>query len=116
MLLTGSYIDHKNIQLWDYAACDHVHDINWDEGLPSDKPCMIYSLQFEKNNGDIIIAGGAGCNEVKVFDAENDFKPCAQIKELSRACFSLDWSQAGDMFAMGGGDGVIRVFNVVKEV
>jgi len=44
VLLTGSYTDHKNIQLWDYNACDHVHDINWDEGLPSEKPCMIYAL------------------------------------------------------------------------
>jgi hypothetical protein len=28
----------------------------------------------------------------------------------------VDFSNAGDMFAMGGGDGVIRVFNVTNEV
>jgi len=44
------------------------------------------------------------------------FKPCAQIRDLSRACFTVDFSNSGDMFAMGGGDGVIRVFNVINEV
>lgn len=116
VIMTGSYRDSKAIQMWEYNTCEHFIDINWDEGLPSEKPCLLYALQYEKNNGDIVIAGGAGSNEVKVFDGDIEFKPCAQIKDLSRACFSLDWSNAGDMFAMGGGDGVIRVFNVVKEV
>jgi WD40 repeat protein len=53
---------------------------------------------------------------VKVFDGNTLFKPCAYIKDLSRACFTVDFSNAGDMFAMGGGDGVIRVFNVTNEV
>ena len=91
-------------------------DIQWDDGLPSEKPCLIYGSQFQKNTGDLIVAGGSGANEVKVFDGGNGFKPCAQIKNLSRACFSVDFSNSGDMFACGGGDGVIRVFNVVNEM
>ena len=74
---------------------------------------MVYQAQFQKNSGDLILAGGAGANEVKVFDGEQMFKPCAQIKNLSRACFSVDFSNSGDMFAMAGGDGVIRCFNVI---
>lgn len=92
-----------------------IDTISWDEGLPSDKPCLIYGAQFQKSTGDLIVAGGSGANEVKVFDAINNFKPCAQIKGLSRAAFSVDFSNQGDMFACGGGDGVIRVFNVVNE-
>jgi WD40 repeat protein len=91
-------------------------DINWDDGLPSEKPCFIYGAQFQKNTGDLIIAGGDGANEVKVFDGGNGFKPCAQIKNLSRACYSVDFSNSGDMFAAAGGDGVIRVFNVTNEM
>lgn len=51
-----------------------------------------------------------------MFDGNTLFKPCAYIKDLSRATFTVDFSNAGDMFAMAGGDGVIRVFNVTNEV
>jgi WD40 repeat protein len=64
----------------------------------------------------LIVAGGAGAQEIKVFDGNQMFKPCAHIKNLSRACFTIDFSNSGDMFATGGGDGVIRVFNVVNEI
>lgn len=115
-LLTGSYKDNNQLQLWDYGTCESIEVINWDDGLPSDKPCLVYGAQFQKTTGDLIIAGGSGSNEVKVFDANTMFKPIAQIRDLSRACFSVDFSNSGDMFACGGGDGVIRVFNVVNEV
>lgn len=114
--MTGSYKDHKQLQLWDFGTCEPIEDIPWDENLPSDKPCLVYGAQFQKNTGDLIIAGGAGANEVKVFDGGNMFKPCAQIKNLSRACFTVDFSNSGDQFACGGGDGVIRIFNVINEV
>ena len=116
VIMSGSYRDSTPLQLWEYETCENLADIAWDEGLPSEKPCLLYACQFEKNAGDLVIAGGSGSNEVKVFDANQEFKPCAQIKDLSRACFSVDWSNSGDMFAMGGGDGVIRVFNVINEV
>lgn len=117
VIMTGSKnTEEPTMQMWEYTTCEHFTDINWDEGLPSEKKCAIYCLQFEKNNGDIVIAGGGGSNEVKVFDGDMEFKPCAQIKDLSRGVYTLDWSNSGDCFAFGGKDGVIRVFNVVKEV
>lgn len=51
---------------------------------------------------------------MKVFDGDTLFKPCAQIYNLSRACFTVDFSNQGDSFAIGGGDGVIRVFNIIN--
>lgn len=63
----------------------------------------------------MILAGGAGSNEIKLFDVNDNFKPCAQIKDLSRANYSVDFNKSGDMFATGGGDGVIRCFNVVQD-
>lgn len=114
--MTGAYRDNQQLQLWDFGTCELIEDIPWDEGLPSDKPCFTYAAQFQKNSGDLIIAGGSGANEVKVFDGNNMFKPCAQIKNLSRATYTMDFSNSGDMFAAAGGDGVIRVFNVVNDV
>ena len=115
-LLTGSHRNKKQLQLWDVSTGEVIEDISWDEGLPSEKPCLVYSAQFQKNTGDLIVASGAGAQEIKVFDGNQMFKPCAHIKNLSRACFTIDFSNSGDMFATGGGDGVIRVFNVINDV
>ena len=50
-----------------------------------------------------------------MFDGDSFFEPCYRIYNLSRACFSADFSNSGEMFAIGGGDGVVRVFDVTKE-
>lgn len=65
----------------------------------------------------MIIAGGGanGINEVKIFDSESNFKPCCMLKDISRAIYSVDFSQNGDLFACAGGDGVIRVCSVSNE-
>ena len=62
----------------------------------------------------MILAGGSGCNEVKLFECEN-FTPIVQIKGLSRAPFTLDWHPSGEQFAIAGGDGVIRMFYLGPE-
>ena len=98
--------------MWDLGTGESIEGLNWNSELPSDQSCQVYTCQYEKNGGELIIAGGSGSNEVKVFDVGNNLTPCFQVKNLSRACYSVDFSNKGDMFAMGGGDGVIRVFNV----
>lgn len=52
-----------------------MKNIDWDDGLPSEKPCLVYEARFHEMN--MIIAGGAGSNEVKLFDVNDNFKPCA---------------------------------------
>lgn len=65
----------------------------------------------------MIIAGGGanGVNEVKIFDSESSFKPCCMLKDISRAVYSVDFSQQGDLFAAAGGDGVVRVCSVTND-
>lgn len=115
-ILTGSWRESEQLQLWDFGTCEFIEEIDWNNGLASSSACSIYGAQFQKSTGDLIIAGGSGSNEVKIFDGNTLFKPCAQIRDLSRATYTVDFSNSGDTFAMGGGDGVVRVFNVVNEV
>ena len=89
--------------------------ILFDDKLPSNGPVPLYSTQFQKSSYDLILAGGAGAYEVKVFDGDSLFEPCYRIYNLSRACYSVDFSNSGEMFAIGGGDGVVRCFDVTKE-
>lgn len=114
-VLTGSWRGDKQLQMWDVGTSELVDDLSWNKELPSANPCQLYCAQFLKTEGDLIVAGGSGYNEVKVFDGNNNFWPCAQIRDLSRACFTVDFSNQGDMFAMGGGDGVVRVFNIINS-
>lgn len=115
-VLTGSWRGDKQLQMWDVGTSELVDDLSWNKELGSATPCQLYCAQFLKTEGDLIIAGGSGSNEVKIFDGNNNFWPCAQIRDLSRACFTVDFSNQGDMFAMGGGDGVVRVFNIINSV
>jgi WD40 repeat protein len=68
-----------------------------------------------KTTGDLIVAGGAVSNEAKIFDGGNYFQPAATITDLSRAVYSTDFNNSGDMLAIGGGDGVVRCFNIISE-
>lgn len=125
LILTGSCRPDNQLQTWFIGTGENFSTIDWNEGgeLGSPDPCSVYSCQFQKDAGSLIVAGGAGYNEVKIFDHINAtgqisdyrWKPIAQINELSRACYSTDFSNKNDMIAMGGGDGVVRVFNVNKE-
>lgn len=73
---------------------------------------MVYCTQFRKTTGDLILAGGSEANEARLFDRTNGYQPLCCISELSRACYNVDFSNKGDIFALGGGDGVIRCFNI----
>lgn len=74
-LLTGACMDTRQLQLWDYSSGELLKDIDWDDGLPSERACLVYEARFHEMN--MIIAGGAGSNEIKLFDVNDNFKPCA---------------------------------------
>jgi WD40 repeat protein len=117
VILAGSNETSNQLAMFSFDDGKLFDYISWDDGnLQSPSPCKIYCAQFMKTTGEYVIAGGSGCNEIKIFDSVNAFQPVAQIKELSRAVFSCDFSNQGDMFAIGGGDGVVRVFNLVHDV
>ena len=114
-ILTGQYKQHNQLQLWYVGSGELAEDIPFDEKLPSASPVQLYTTQFQKNSYDLILAGGSGANEVKIFDGDSFFEPCYRIYNLSRACYTSDFANSGEMFAIGGGDGVVRVFDVTKE-
>lgn len=91
-----------------------MESIQYNAALNSQKDCNIYAAQLEKTQGSLMIAGGSGANELKVFDGDASFNPCSRVYNCSRAVYSVDFNQAGEVFAMGGGDGVVRVFNIIK--
>jgi COMPASS component SWD3 len=112
--MTGSHSTSDQLKLWDFGSGELVEQIQYNAALNAQKDCQIYTAQLEKTQGSLLIAGGSGANELKVFDGDASFNPCSRVYNCSRAVYSVDFNQAGEVFAMGGGDGVVRVFNIIK--
>jgi len=60
----------------------------------------------------MIAAGGSGANEAKLFDRRNGGAVFGTVMGLTRACYSVDFSNCGSMLAVGGGDGCVRVMSI----
>jgi hypothetical protein len=68
----------------------------------------VFSSRFS-NDGNLIFAGGAGKNELKVFmnnaDTSANFKIQAEIKDLPAAVLTIDKSPIDKQFAFGLANG-----------
>lgn len=71
---------------------------------------FIYSAQFNNKN-DIIMAGGAGANQVRLFDYESGNLLTA-ITDMPRAILSIANSNTSNDFAFGSCDSKIRIMSV----
>lgn len=70
-ILTGQYREKDQMQLHYLHSAEIAERIPYNQKLPSEKNCSILCCQFQKNYHDLIIAGGSGSNEVKVFDGDS---------------------------------------------
>ena len=115
-LLTGSFTTSHGLQTWDLRKMEVIQDIEWNAGLDEDN---FSSHDFPRINFakvtrnakkmNMLIAGG-DTDEIRVFD--KDYKPIISINGMSRSTFTCDTNKRGDVVAIGGGDGVIRVFRL----
>eukprot|EP00831_Metopus_contortus_P077005 TRINITY_DN7145_c0_g1_i3.p1 TRINITY_DN7145_c0_g1~~TRINITY_DN7145_c0_g1_i3.p1 ORF type:complete len:102 (-),score=21.19 TRINITY_DN7145_c0_g1_i3:185-490(-) len=63
------------------------------------------------------LAGGSVSNEVRLFDlsdAKSTPTLLATMRYMPKACYTVDFSNQGDMCAISGGDGLIRVVDIFK--
>ena len=127
-LLVGSYRQDDALQLYDMRKYECVRSYNWDgtgagemlfnDGgeeakLQSFKPKsapMLYASRFNKKQ-DLIIAGGAGENEVRVFDYESG-SIVAMISGLERAVLTIDTTKTDNGFAFGSADSLLRIMEI----
>ena len=74
-----------------------------------------YSAQFSKSCKNNLI--GVGCsneNIYRVFDADNKNLPVVTSNYLDKAVYSVDFSNNGNLFSYGGGDGNVRILQIGK--
>ena len=68
-LLTGSWREKKQLQIWDLRNLKEVSVFNWIDRR--EQKAYIYSCQFEKALNRYIAAGSSGVNEIRIFDKLN---------------------------------------------
>jgi hypothetical protein len=61
-----------------------------------------------------VIVGASGMNEVRIFDAKNQYKPSSAVTEIKEAVYSVDFSTKDDKFVFGGAEGVSYIMEYNK--
>jgi COMPASS component SWD3 len=114
LILTGSWRNKDQLELWDYSARKKLSTIEWETGLNIEN-AYIYSAEFSKANNDTIVAGCSNLNQVKVFDRKKNNEPFGKISNLSKGVYSVDYANNMDLFGFCGGDGRIHVVKIEKQ-
>jgi len=135
-ILTGSYRIDDVLQLYDIRTLKCVKSLNWDGGykdplseaelknLSTEVPAsptkkkpgpapFLYSALFSRPDGDLILGGGAGNNEVRVFDFASG-KLLASISDMEKSVLAMDYANSNPRFAFGGSDSCLRIMNIIE--
>ncbi|EAR94338.1 WD40 domain protein (macronuclear) [Tetrahymena thermophila SB210] len=106
-VLTGSWRNEKQLQLWDIRKTNRSTDIVWENH--SDDPShqsFIYSCQFSKTDSNYIMAGSTGTYELRLFDRQNNNRCIDALTEnITKGIFSLDWANQKSKVTYGTSDG-----------
>ena len=97
-----------------------LHNIEFDNSARRDMESgFVFATRFSKPTPNFILAGGAGKNEVRIFennaDGSANFRTLAHISELETPCLSMDATKSGDHFAFGCQDGKVYLFGYKLE-
>mmetsp|Transcript_24425 Transcript_24425/g.33824 ORF Transcript_24425/g.33824 Transcript_24425/m.33824 type:complete len:396 (+) Transcript_24425:34-1221(+) len=114
-VLTGSWRPDHTLETWDYGTGEPIEEIPWHRtDHVRHQPCMLYTAQFSPD-GTFVAAGGSGANEAKVFDRTAENGLVGTIAGLSRGVFSLDFAPTSRKLAVAGGDGSVRIIDILGE-
>ena len=109
-IATGSWRPDEQLQLWDYGTGSLITTFEWERGLVSQEPCLLYATQFSPD-GSYIAAGGSGANEVRVFNRKSG-ECVASMANLTAGVYSLDWAPTCDKLCAALSDGSCPIIDL----
>jgi len=114
-LLTGSWSNHSQVQLYDIRNYKLIKTVDWDKDMPN-ASTYCYSAQFSKDRLNTTYAVGcSNTNMVRMFDSENGDQPVMNSL-LLKTCYTVDYSMYGKYFAYGCGDGNVRILDLSRTI
>jgi WD40 repeat protein len=119
-LLAGSWRNSKQLQLFDLRKGDKIIDIDLippksSHTSPS-QSCFVYTAQLSKLNGNYALCGGSKLCQAYVINQSDHYKQVCSIYNISRPVYSVDFAHESNMFAITGGDGIIRLYDIKKKI
>ncbi|CDW81377.1 wd repeat protein [Stylonychia lemnae] len=120
MIIAGCNRNKDIVQMFSLSKKQLIYNIDWESSSRKDiESGYLYGAKFSRPHPNYIVAGGAGKNEVKVFENNADgsasFRILSSIHELEAPCLAIDTSKAGDNFAFSCQDGRIYICNYKLE-
>lgn len=55
--------------------------------------------------------GMTGCNQIQLYDSQKDYALCGEI-QMQGPCYTIDFANAGHMFACSGAEGVVYLLSI----
>lgn len=119
MILTGSNRNKDVVQIFSLSKRTLIHNVEWEATSKKDAEAgFVYGARFSRPDPHLIIAGGAGRNEIKVFENNVDgaatTKVLSTINEFDSPCMAMDAAKTGENFAFGLQDG--RIYFVSYKI
>ena len=110
-ILTGSWRPEDQLQQWDFHTGKLIETIPWDASGLGTEACCLYTAQYSHPSGEFIVAGGSGSNEAKVFERETH-RVLGSVM-MRKGVYCSDFAGDGRSVAIAGGDGAIRILDIV---
>lgn len=118
-LLTGSFRQHDQLQVWDMRTGGVMYDVEWDEEGKEKCP-LIYSCAWSED-GKKFVAGGKHANQARMF-VRNDKRVaegtnrsmwnCMGYDNMETPIYSVAMSPNSKLAVMGGGDPEVHLFKL----
>lgn len=94
-VLTGSWVAHNALQLWDYSSGKLVKNVPFPHDGNGE---YLYCAQYAEN--DVVLAGGSGTNSIQAVNV-NTGENLGSLS-LGKCVGCLDSTKGGMLFAFGG--------------
>ena len=113
-ILTGSWRNQKQLQIWDVRNKKNSIDIPWENLNKNDKNQRnhIYVSQFTKTSDRYIIAGTTGVNEIRIFDKNENYQCIDVISGFEKPIYTLTYNHLDQKIAFGSGNGLCGIMEV----
>lgn len=102
MIVAGSNRNKECLQLFSLSKHQLIQNIDWEISQKKDPEAgFLFATRFMRPRPDLIFAGGAGKNELKIFenncDGHGTMRILGQISEIDSPILSMDTAKNGDI-------------------